>query len=479
MKWLKRLWPQRMATRLILLLLFTLVLTQIISFAIFTGERRSTLIEVARSNALWRTASIVHLLEETPPSLQRKLLKATSNARTKYWVAKEPILDASGDERMEKNLANFLQRRMKDDRPIYVVVHKDRDDFPNIEERFGRVARSQPPEDRGHRHRVDRRWDKIDPGIFSLQGVTVFASLQLNDGSWLNLESNFKMPKRPLAPILAPILFLAVAIVIIIGPFVWLMMRPLRDLSEAAEQLGKGQEVATLRVAGPLEVRSTIIAFNQMQDRLTRFVKDRTRMLAAISHDLRTPITSLRIRAEFIEDDEDRERMIATLDEMQAMTEATLAFARDEATTEQPRNVDLGGLLETIATDYEDIGSDVKARAEDRIILSCRLMSLKRALRNIIDNALRYGGNAEVELKRSGDTAIITISDDGPGIPEERMTDVFEPFVRLEESRNEDTGGIGLGLAICRSIIHAHGGTITLANKQKGTGLIVVIQLPI
>ena len=244
-----------------------------------------------------------------------------------------------------------------------------------------------------------------------------------------------------------------------------------------SEKFGRGEELEPLDPSGPREVRALTSSFNDMQDRLTRFVKDRTRMLAAISHDLRTPITSLRIRAEFIDDDENREKMIETLDEMAAMTEATLRFARDEAHTEGAEETDLGAMLESLAGDQQDLGHDCSMTSGHPIMLSCRPVALKRALRNLIDNVIRYGGSVSIDAAKHNGEVVIRVSDTGPGIPEDRLTDMFEPFVRLDEARGEETGGIGLGLAISRAIIHAHGGTISLRNRPEG-GLEAEVRLP-
>ena len=225
------------------------------------------------------------------------------------------------------------------------------------------------------------------------------------------------------------------------------------------------------------EVRAVTTAFNDMQDRLTRFVRDRTRMLAAISHDLRTPITSLRLRAEFIEDEENRDRIIETLDEMAAMTAAALSFARNEAHAEPSDPTNLTALLTALAGDQQDMGHDVDVTSSERIVLTCKPVALKRAFRNLIENGVRYGEAVTVSIEDTGSNVVVRIKDKGPGIPEDQLADVFEPFVRLEESRSEETGGIGLGLAITRSIIHAHGGTITLKNRPTG-GLEAEVRLP-
>jgi signal transduction histidine kinase len=214
-----------------------------------------------------------------------------------------------------------------------------------------------------------------------------------------------------------------------------------------------------------------------MRGRLQRFVQDRTRMLAAISHDLRTPITTLRLRAEFVEDEETRAKILETLDEMQRITEATLAFAREEAAAEDTRTVDLAALVDSVCADLADLGQDVAFGGPERAPYTCRPVSLKRAVRNLIENAVTYGERARVTLEQAADSFRIVVEDDGPGIPEAEFERVFAPFVRLEESRSPETGGIGLGMAIARSIVRGHGGDITLANRQDG-GLRAVIHLP-
>ncbi|MGH6916681.1 MAG: ATP-binding protein, partial [Geminicoccaceae bacterium] len=259
------------------------------------------------------------------------------------------------------------------------------------------------------------------------------------------------------------------------------LTRPMAELAAAAERLGRGEAVPPVPERGPADVRETTRAFNRMHARLQRFVQDRTRMLAAISHDLRTPITSLRLRAEFIEDEEIRQKILETLDDMQRMAEATLAFAREEAAQEDTRLVDLAALIDSVCADLADMGQDVTFAGAGRSHYLGRPSSLKRALRNLIENAVAYGRRARVALESGDDEWRIVIDDDGPGIPEADFERVFAPFVRLEESRNPETGGVGLGMAISRSIVRGHGGDIALWNRPGDhgiEGLRVTIRLP-
>nr|WP_243748786.1 ATP-binding protein [Pseudomaricurvus alcaniphilus] len=253
--------------------------------------------------------------------------------------------------------------------------------------------------------------------------------------------------------------------------------RPLRDLAQAASDLGRGRSVAPLPLRGPQDVQDTVAAFNTMNERLDRFVSERTRMLAALSHDLRTPMTSMRLRLELMPPSEERDKLIASLEEMQQMAEATLSFVRQAGDQEALQKVDLNALLGSLCDDLAALEQPVNYADTGAQTLMCRPVSLKRALRNLIENAVRYGGAADVSLKRQGNSLVVAVRDSGPGIPEAEMEAVFDPFYRLESSRNRETGGMGLGLSIARQIIHSHGGQLTLTNTHPG--LKVSVSLPV
>lgn len=475
-------WPRSLAGQLVALLLIAVVLAQIITLWLFAGERRVALVELARNTIVSRTVSLVRLVEAAPESQHPDMLRAISSRFLWYWIDDTPALAEAGSGKTDKRIAAMLGEELNAGKTIRVDVSRRAVSHAppsrrriDVGDSEGEDEADDQPEDRQARDRPAPHHH----GSWRAAPVSLTLSVQLSDGRWLNGASRFRVPRNTLLPVFVTVALMATAIVLVIGLTVRRLTRPLRDLAAAAGRLGRGEDVEPLPESGPSEVRGTIQAFNVMQDRLTRFVRDRTRMLGAISHDLRTPITSLRIRAEFIDDDENREKMIETLDEMQRMVEAALAFARDEASREVGAPTDLGGFIDAIAEDYRDIGRPVAFDPPEggRIVVSCRPFSLKRAMRNLIDNAVRYGGDATLQLSAEAGQAVITVRDHGPGIPEERLKDVFEPFVRLEESRSEETGGIGLGLSIARSIVHAHGGTLTLANHPDG-GLEARIALP-
>ncbi|MBC7905194.1 MAG: two-component sensor histidine kinase, partial [Rhodospirillaceae bacterium] len=242
-------------------------------------------------------------------------------------------------------------------------------------------------------------------------------------------------------------------------------------------RLGRDVNAPPLPPGGPREVRSAASAFNEMQGRIRRFVDDRTHMLAAISHDMRSPITRLHLRVEMLPEGEARTRMLADLDEMQAMVSSTLEFAKGEETDERVQTMDLAATLEAICDNTTDMGLAADYEWTGRLVCSGRPLALKRALANLVENAARYGEKAMVHASRHGNEIHVVVEDTGPGIPKESMEKVFTPFYRVEPSRSRKTGGIGLGLTVARTIIRAHGGDITLENKAEG-GLRAVVSLP-
>ncbi|MGF6232520.1 signal transduction histidine kinase [Inquilinus ginsengisoli] len=251
---------------------------------------------------------------------------------------------------------------------------------------------------------------------------------------------------------------------------------PLRQLVRAADAIGRGRPVP-VAVEGPMEVRRLARALNAMQDRLARLIADQTQALAAVSHDLRTPIGRLRLRTDLLEDRPVQAEMQADLDEMEQMVGSVLAYLKGDADPEPPRAVDLVALLTTLVDAAADAGQDVVYQGPDRAVLHARPLGLKRAFANLIDNAVAYGGAARVVLRCSEIDMAIAVSDDGPGIPEAELARVLEPFQRIEGSRSRATGGVGLGLAIAVQVVEREGGRLSLINRPGG-GLTAEVTLP-
>lgn len=266
----------------------------------------------------------------------------------------------------------------------------------------------------------------------------------------------------------------------IIGLLAWYgarrLARPIQQLTQAAARLGDNLEAPPIAESGPLETRQAARLFNRMQDKLRLQLAERSRFLAAVSHDLRTPLTRIRLRSAQLDDTALQAKLGKDIDDMTAMLDATLAYLRDESQQESWQLLDITALLQVLAEDAQEQGHHVSVDGHADSLLTLP-GSLRRCLDNLLENALRYGERADIHLQQSGDTVCIEIRDHGPGIPENRMSSVFEPFVRLEESRNRHTGGVGLGLAIARDAARRMGGTLTLHNAPQG-GLIARLTLP-
>jgi two-component system OmpR family sensor kinase len=253
--------------------------------------------------------------------------------------------------------------------------------------------------------------------------------------------------------------------------------RPLSTFVKAAERIAHVPAVEPVSETGPREVRALATAFNDMQRRITRLIDDRTHALAAVSHDLKTPITRLRFRTEEMEDAALRAAVAADLDEMERMIDQTLSYLREERAEEEVKPVDLVAILETVTDDVADSGGEARLEGSPAAVVWGRRLALKRAFANLIGNAVKYGLRAQTRVEDAADHVRVTITDDGPGIASEDRLRALQPFVRLEPSRNSETGGFGLGLTIADSVIRGHGGHLELTNGIEG-GLIVTVLLP-
>jgi signal transduction histidine kinase len=268
---------------------------------------------------------------------------------------------------------------------------------------------------------------------------------------------------------------------LLMTPVVWIFARrlskPIQVFAQAAERLGRDPKAPPLALRGPAEVGMAARAFNEMQERLQRYVNDRTAMVGAIAHDLRTPLTRLRFRIEGLPD-EQRAKYAADLDQMEEMIAATLAFVRDASRPGERTPLELSSLVESLCDEMAETGAKAEAEPGEKVILEGDPMALRRLFANLLENAVKFGGQARARVFRDAGHAVVEIDDDGPGIPPSDTEKVFEPFYRREPSRNRQTGGIGLGLAVVRSIARGHGGDVSLINRAGG-GLRARVLLPL
>jgi signal transduction histidine kinase len=312
--------------------------------------------------------------------------------------------------------------------------------------------------------------------------------MRLLDGNWLTLRVAMPPPRPSTSMIfVASFTMMTVAAALLVLWAVRRLTQPMVALAEAAEALGRDVNAKPLPEGGPTEIAIAAAAFNTMAERIQRFVRDRTFLITAIGHDLRTPITRMRLRAEFIEDELQRRKMLADLDELEAMVRATLEFGRDVTSGEVIARFDLAELSRTVLEEIGDARPEASRKLSyqgpDDLVIRGRPRAMKRALNNLVANAVSYAGNARIVLAaprpalRGGRVVTLLVEDDGPGIPSEELEQIFLPFRRLEESRSRETGGVGLGLSIARNILRAHGGDVTLGNHPGG-GVRAIVTLP-
>jgi len=455
-----RLMPRTLGGQLTILLLAALAISQVVAFLIYSDERSNALRQADRFGLLENTASVLRMLWLAPEEIRPELARAASSSRVQIWVSDEAVVQAPAPPgavpvQIIRLFAEAVRERVRID-----FVQDD-----------GNVrAFRQPggPLIAVEGQRLPAAEDRFD----------IVVSAPLPDGGWLNAQTQIRA--EPVSWAWASTASTAVmgfAILAIVALTARRATRPLSALSARADALGRGVPQPPLPLEGPQEMRAVTNAFNLMQERLRRFVADRTQMIAAIGHDLRTPITSLKLRVELLEDEEAKAKMTATLEDMQHMVEATLAFAKDDAIEEEARSVDLAALVASAVDDHADLGRDVRFADTARLPYRCRPKALRRAVSNLIDNAVKYGERARVSLAVEASGPVISIEDRGPGIPADQLQSVFKPFVRLEKSRNLGTGGVGLGLSIARSVVLAHGGELVLENRDEG-GLRAEIRLP-
>jgi signal transduction histidine kinase len=452
---------QSLRGQLILLLIGVLLAAQVVGLFFFVDERSLAVRAALGFEAAGRAASIARLLEEAPPDLHAAILRAANSPLVRFEMSGSPSVERHSHRDgapVETRIRTLLGDRGA--RDIRVDVHE-------VEGAIMPLPHLSPG--MAEMHAAMMRGD--------LAAIEMSVSIALTGGQWLNVETRFERPPLQWAWN-STATFVITATVLLAAGFWFLMTRitgPLRRLAVASERLGRGEDMERIVPSGPAEVRELTAAFGIMQERLTRLVEDRTRMLAAIGHDLRSPLTALRVRTEMVDDDETRERLSASIDEMQGMLDATLAYARGVNSAETPDRQEAGALLEAV---NRSLLVPATLEPGPEAWVSVRPLALRRALRNLIENAQRYGGAARARHDIRGDLVEIRIADDGPGIPDDQLEQVFAPFHRLDQSRSRDTGGHGLGLPIARSILRAHGGDVVLSNAPGG-GLFATVTLPL
>ena len=467
-----RLLPRSLFSRLVLVLLGGLVVAQLVSFAIHMHERGELLSQASGMQSAQRIADIVQLLETLSPDERRQIVPVLS-APPIIISLDRPVLAAHDqDSEASTRAALFgamLRRLLGDGRPVEVRVTE----APDVPFKPAMKRGLKGP---GMHGDWTPPWAAMHDA--SQPGLSFVAQVRLRDGALATFDS--RLPRETVTwpyRLLVSIAVLLIAVVAVSLVAVRWATRPLNALADAAGELGKNINRPPLPEKGPEEVRRAAQAFNTMQARLIGHIRERTALLAAMSHDLKTPITRLRLRSELLEDPQLRARFTRDLDEMESMVGATLDFMRGLEASEPVKPVDIMALLESLQADMQEMGGPVRIEGSALKPYPGRPQALKRCLANVLENAVKYGKAARVVVDDSDAHLEIRIQDEGPGLPQSELEKVFEPFYRVESSRSRETGGTGLGLAIARSIAEGHGGQLTLRNREE-SGLEAKLVLP-
>ncbi|MTJ83193.1 MAG: HAMP domain-containing protein [Telmatospirillum sp.] len=461
-----KLLPDSIRTRTILVLLIGLTMSHLASTVVYSTGHDDPPAPVDGPAAVDRLATLAGLIDRTAADSRARVAQALSR----------PGLHLSWTEAVapdkEDAVADAVAGRADKARWIRLRDALAPSFGPLDEGRLSlRTVRPAPPAG-------------TDGALHLLHGIPpethLAGSIGLADGSRIafHMAGPVQTPTWTQRSLISTLVMLAGTLVIAVWATGWITA-PLAAFARAAERLGTDVAAAPLAEDGPREVRAAARAFNQMQRRIRSFVDDRLQFVAAVSHDLRTPITRLRLRTEQLPiDPGQQDKMLRDLDEMEQMVASSMAFARDEAADEPAQAFDLAALLGTLCDDLADAGQDVSFAWSGRLVYRGRPLAMKRLFANLLENAVRYGRRAEVSAGRSPSGLVVRIVDAGPGIPEDQLERVFRPFYRIEGSRNRRTGGLGLGLATVRGVARGHGGDVTLTNRPEG-GLCATVTLPV
>lgn len=450
-----RLLPRNLAGQLAILLAAALFVAQAINFALLLAERRQGRIEQTTGPVAARITDVFNGAQgerQRDPQTQQSRL---DRGRTTVLPTNPISADLPRRGEIEEGLKHNLEE---------AGVHPGR-----IVTGIRPLADGDPRFQRMNRFRAER---------FRNAGAELLIAVEQPGRGWVVTSVPWQVMDGWIVwRLIAQTLILYGVILL---PVLWIgrrISRPLRHLATAARGFTPGEQPEPLREEGPQDVRAVTSAYNAMSTRVTAMLDEKDRMLGAIGHDLRTPLAALRVRIESVEDEDDRARMADTIDEMNKTLDDILSLARLGRPSEGATEVDLAALVDAVVEDFRDLEKPVSYVEAQRLPIRIRPSLMRRAIRNLIENAIKYGHEAVVSLAATPASATITVADRGPGIPEQRIGEVFEAFTRLEGSRNKETGGIGLGLALARAIVREARGDITLANRPDG-GLAATITLP-
>lgn len=428
---------------------------------LYVLDRQNALETTEAVDIAERAAGISRLVRDLPREVSEGVVTSADSRAFRVWSTTVPSVERREPSEEEIELVAFLRTQLPRIAMtnLRVQLIHEGDQVPHTPEYLGPLPALTD--------RESARWT----GSLAI-------SIQHDENDWLNFLGFFNTPSSAFPELL--IANIASALIAIAFIAFWLVGRvvaPLSELAKAAERLGDDIDANPLRVSGPREVRIAASAFNRMQARLERLIRGRTELLAEISHDLRTPLTHARLRLELMPTSRNREKLLATVTEMEEIIDAFLTYAHALHGSEERRIGDVGAIIASICDDLGDAGTNIEHEIAGDLVMPCRPLALKRAFSNLIENGIKYGGAVRVTARQQPNSIVIRVLDDGPGIPTSQLQAVFKPFYRLQPDADADKRGVGLGLSIAQLIVEDHRGTITLSNKGN-SGLMAEIIFP-
>lgn len=465
---IRKISPKSLVSQICLIMLIGLSLVLSLSLQIYSDEREQVLNYVSSDSTLDRLSSLIFILNKTPFDLHEDIISASQGLGFYLSLDRKPIVTDNKGSLFSKKLHDLIApSQIKDIRIVSVKSERLEASMKDMGKMHAMLSGNMMHEKMNNNYNLQ------------LSG-----SILLANEHWLNFNSAID-EKIVQLPLKAVILVFVFTLLILIS-MTWTVkraLRPIDELAVAANKVGSERDFKALPIIGPSEVIPTIIAFNQMQSNLSKFINDRTKMLSAISHDLRTPLTSLRLRLEFIEQSEDQARMLDTIAQMEVMLKATLEFSKSHWQRDKKQETEIVSLLTTICDDYRDRGVNIQLKSNKKLVFRLWPITFRRVIENLVNNSIAHGkdiqGKVYITIEAFLTSGILTIyvRDTGRGIDKSQFEEVIKPFVRLDKARGSHNSSVGLGLAITHSIILEHGGHLTFNNQESG-GLEVKISLP-
>lgn len=477
-KWYQR---QKLIHQIALTILVGFLLSFILTLYLLSYDKSQRLNQLSTAGALQRATALAATLQQTPKELHASILRASGSADFRVSLSRFPQVQQShAPKRVIEQLLAHLQESGVTNAHIALINTGERPmmDFSEHHENSMHRSMASMMGNGFSRHMGYSGGEHQYPQY----NATVNGSLQLTTGQWLNFSSGIANDMTHwstgvLIALIGMMMLTTLAALLIIRS----ALKPIAALGRAATSFAHNKQVVEVDNNGPKDLAPTIDAFNDMQQQVTSYIKERTKLLAAISHDLRTPLTSLRLRLEFIEEGDDREQMLATINTMERMLTETMRFAKNDAEKEVRQMTNIDSLLQTIVDEYDEKGIEIGYSNSTALTANIPPLSLRRMIENLVNNAIQYAGaEAVITLSMEHDEQFLTVyvADNGVGIPEDKLDEVLKPFTRLNEARDTAGSNVGLGLSITHSLATAFGGKLQLeANQPHGLKASVTISL--